>query len=299
MAPRPFVGSPAYYAAAALAARAALALAGAGAPLLWRPEVSTPFNGLLGVREGLRMLQLGLSPYAGGGCHAPPLVLALHAAAGAAAARVGGASAAALAAAAPNIAADAVAALALWRLGKVLYRGRDAAEHGALCAAAEERRKRRCVWLLVLYLLLLTTQHIHPCLHSPSRTHIPTHRNAGLLLSPAGLAAAYLWNPLALLATLAGATTPLENAAVMAALIGGAARNAPLAAAGVAAAAYVGLQPLLLAVSASGVALWYALAVYRRALAAQGGGRFLAMLLSTLPFFHKPVSSSSPPSSSS
>jgi hypothetical protein len=71
---------------------------------------------------------------------------------------------------------------------------------------------------------------------------------AGLLLSPAALAAAYLWNPLAILSCVAGATTPLENAATLLALLGGAARDAPLAAAGLAAAAYVGLHPLLLAV---------------------------------------------------
>jgi hypothetical protein len=70
----------------------------------------------------------------------------------------------------------------------------------------------------------------------------------GLLLSPAGLAAAYLWNPLAILSCVAGTTTPLENAAVLLALLGGALRNAPLAAAGLAAGAYIGLHPLLLAV---------------------------------------------------
>ncbi|GBF91289.1 phosphatidylinositol glycan anchor biosynthesis class U [Raphidocelis subcapitata] len=184
----PPIGAAGWYAATALAARGALALLGAGGPLLWRPEVSTPLNSLLGVREGLRLLRLGLSPYAGAAVHAPPLVLALHAAT----------AAAPLLYALPTIAADAAAALAIWRLAGLLCRGRSAAE-------------------------------------------------AGMLLSPAALAAAYLWNPLTIASCVAGATTPLENAAVAVALLGGAARNAPLAAAGVAAGAYVGLHPLLLA----------------------------------------------------
>lgn len=71
-----------------------------------------------------------------------------------------------------------------------------------------------------------------------------------MLLGPAALAAAYLWNPLGVMSSLAGTTTPLENLAVAATLLGGASRNAPLAAAGAAAGAYVGLHPLLLLVSA-------------------------------------------------
>ncbi|KAI8476908.1 MAG: GPI transamidase subunit PIG-U-domain-containing protein, partial [Monoraphidium minutum] len=185
----PRLGAAYYYAAAALAARASLALLRAGGPLLWRPEVTTPLNSLLGVREGLRLLQLGLSPYGGAACHAPPLVLALHSAT----------AQHPLLAALPNAAADALAALALWRLAARLCRGRSA-------------------------------------------------EAMGLLLGPAALAAAYLWNPLAMLSSIAGTTTPLENLAVMVSLLGGAARNAPLAAAGLAAGAYVGLHPLLLAV---------------------------------------------------
>lgn len=111
---------PIYYASAALAARVSLAALGIGQPLLWRPEVSTPLNSLLGVREGLRMLQLGLSPYQGASCHTPPLVLALHAAT----------AAHPILYVTPNLLADALAALALWRLATCLCRGRDAVASG-------------------------------------------------------------------------------------------------------------------------------------------------------------------------
>ncbi|KAF8069582.1 hypothetical protein HT031_001699 [Scenedesmus sp. PABB004] len=62
--------------AAAAALRLALAALGAGEALLWRPEVSTPANTALKAREGARLLQLGLPPYGGAACHAPPLWLA-------------------------------------------------------------------------------------------------------------------------------------------------------------------------------------------------------------------------------
>lgn len=116
---------PGYYASAALAARASLALLGAGAPLLWRPEVTTPLNSLLGIREGLRLLQLGLSPYAGAACHAPPLVLAVHAAT----------AAHPVLYVVPNLVADALGALALWRLAARLCGGCSITERGACVRA--------------------------------------------------------------------------------------------------------------------------------------------------------------------
>jgi hypothetical protein len=61
----------------AIAARIMLLLSGAGEALLWRPEVSTPANTLLKTREGIRLLQLGISPYEGESCHIPPLWLAV------------------------------------------------------------------------------------------------------------------------------------------------------------------------------------------------------------------------------
>lgn len=66
-------------AAAAVAVRLALMGLGLGSYLAWRPEVTTPANGALYLREGVRMLQLGVSPYRGSNCHAPPLLLALFA----------------------------------------------------------------------------------------------------------------------------------------------------------------------------------------------------------------------------
>jgi len=61
----------------ALAARLLLLGLQAGTGLVWRPEVSTPANSVLHVREGIRLLQLGVLPYGGATCHAAPLVLAL------------------------------------------------------------------------------------------------------------------------------------------------------------------------------------------------------------------------------
>jgi hypothetical protein len=61
----------------AIAARLLLLLSGAGEALLWRPEMSTPANTLLKTREGIRLLQLGISPYEGDSCHIPPLWLAV------------------------------------------------------------------------------------------------------------------------------------------------------------------------------------------------------------------------------
>jgi hypothetical protein len=139
---RPPIGAAGWYAATALAARGALALLGAGGPLLWRPEVSTPLNSLLGVREGLRLLRLGLSPYAGAMVHAPPLVLTLHAATAVGPALY----------VLPNVAADATAALAIWRLASLLCRGRSAEDAGArgpgwfsLARACRGRRRPPCL----------------------------------------------------------------------------------------------------------------------------------------------------------
>lgn len=63
----------------AVAVRLVLLLLGTGEWLLWRPEVSTPANTVLKAREGLWLLQYGLSPYHGGSCHTPPLWLAVSA----------------------------------------------------------------------------------------------------------------------------------------------------------------------------------------------------------------------------
>jgi hypothetical protein len=66
-----------YLASLAVLARVSLALGGVLDRLLWRPEVTTPANSLLQIREGYYLLQQGVSPYTGTSCHVPPLVLAL------------------------------------------------------------------------------------------------------------------------------------------------------------------------------------------------------------------------------
>lgn len=63
----------------AVGVRFVLVLSGGGEWLLWRPEVSTPANTALKTREGLWLLQYGLSPYSGASCHTPPLWLAIAA----------------------------------------------------------------------------------------------------------------------------------------------------------------------------------------------------------------------------
>jgi hypothetical protein len=63
----------------AIAFRVVLALLGSLDTLIWRPEVTTPANSLLQIREGVQLLQLSVSPYSGSGCHIPPLVLSLWA----------------------------------------------------------------------------------------------------------------------------------------------------------------------------------------------------------------------------
>jgi len=71
-------------------------------------------------------------------------------------------------------------------------------------------------------------------------------------MQPHQLAAFYLWNPFGVLACASGSSSPMENAAIMAALYGAAAGDAAVAAFGVAVGAYLALNPLLLLVSAGG-----------------------------------------------
>jgi hypothetical protein len=61
----------------AIAMRIMLLLLGAGDAMLWRPEVSTPANTMLKTREGIWLLQYGISPYRGDSCQIPPLWLAM------------------------------------------------------------------------------------------------------------------------------------------------------------------------------------------------------------------------------
>jgi hypothetical protein len=92
-----------YLASLAVLARVSLALSGVLDRLLWRPEVTTPANSLLQIREGYYLLQQGVSPYTGTSCHVPPLVLAL----------LGPLSQCKLLYVVPNILADVLAAAAL------------------------------------------------------------------------------------------------------------------------------------------------------------------------------------------
>lgn len=60
-----------------MAVRIVLLMLGVGDALLWCPEVSTPANTVLKAREGVWLLQMGISPYTGAACHLPPLWLAI------------------------------------------------------------------------------------------------------------------------------------------------------------------------------------------------------------------------------
>jgi hypothetical protein len=110
----------------AAAARLLLVRLGAGEGLLWQPEVTTPANTLLKTREGLRLLQLGVSPYAGAACHIPPLWLAVAAPW----------AAHPLLYVVPNIAADLVGAAALYVAAAALFGGCSGTrkQRGACCA---------------------------------------------------------------------------------------------------------------------------------------------------------------------
>lgn len=81
--------------------------------LAWRPEVTTPANSLLQLREGVRMLQLRTSPYRGASCHAPPLLLAIMAPFASQELLLG----------LPNILADCLGAVCVYRLAQRLQQG--------------------------------------------------------------------------------------------------------------------------------------------------------------------------------
>lgn len=100
-----------WHAAVAVGVRVLLVLWGAGEALVRQPEVTTPANTALGTREGLALLQLGVSPYAGDSCHVPPLWLAVSAPV----------ALHPVLCVLPNIIADAVAAAALYAAARALY----------------------------------------------------------------------------------------------------------------------------------------------------------------------------------
>lgn len=49
-------------------------------PMTWRPEIVTPVNNILQVREGLRLMQLRMSPYSSSNVHVPPPLFLLFSA---------------------------------------------------------------------------------------------------------------------------------------------------------------------------------------------------------------------------
>jgi hypothetical protein len=154
----------AWHAAVALAVRVLLVLWGAGEALVWQPEVTTPANTALGTREGLALLQLGVSPYAGDACHVPPLWLAVTAPV----------ALRPVLCVLPNIIADAVAAAALYAAARALYQ----TPRGGLAASAG-RGEGLCMSCAASPGCL----HRHQQLSPP----LPAHQPTLLLLAPVTL----------------------------------------------------------------------------------------------------------------
>lgn len=119
----------AWHAAVAVAVRLLLVVLGAGEALIWQPEVTTPANTALKTREGLALLQLGVSPYAGDSCHVPPLWLAVTAPV----------ALHPVLCVVPNIVADLAAAAALYSAASALYN-----RVGSKGAAARGKRQGQC-----------------------------------------------------------------------------------------------------------------------------------------------------------
>eukprot|EP00727_Mastigamoeba_balamuthi_P010738 m51a1_g6287 hypothetical protein (429) ;mRNA; r:243890-245865 len=113
-----------------VALRAALFHFGASAYLSERPELSTPLSRHSRLLEGLALRRAGLSPYATGAVHHPPLLLEAFGALGALAP-------------AALVAADVAVALMLRSSARMTWRDHDAAERAR--GVSEEERGRRVV----------------------------------------------------------------------------------------------------------------------------------------------------------
>ena len=114
---------------ASLLARFALASSGYADALASRVELATPADALARTREGWALATIGVSPYRGSQCHAPPLALL---ALGAASAADAGALAIA-----PFVLADGLAALALASIAAAFRRASGAeARHRHVAPAA-------------------------------------------------------------------------------------------------------------------------------------------------------------------
>lgn len=201
------------HAMAATLLRVVLALGPLASIFEHRIEVSTPITAVGRYREALQLDLLGLSPYAGGVFHGPPLLLAavqtidwiLKACFGYLALLAGMPPLGAGTALEPffrTVMASTADVLAAWALR----------------------------WLAM------------------SCTVSPNGKAATFVVPPDNVAALYLWNPLVVAAALAGSTGGLENAAVFVALAAASSGNAKLSAAALVAALYLGLHPILLAV---------------------------------------------------
>lgn len=199
---------------AAVALRVALVVVGLGRFLMLRVEASTPANSLLTVREGLALLRMGIPPYAGSACHVPPLLLWL----------LGPTAPHAHLYALPGIVCDVLAALLLRRVAAQLMQRRSSPAtppRGPAGATAT----------------VTTSAQPGP----PSRW-----------VTPDAIMALYLLNPFTVAACISGTTSPLEALAVIGAVWRAAARDAPGAAFGVAAAAYAGVHHIFLVVRLPG-----------------------------------------------
>jgi phosphatidylinositol glycan class U len=202
----------------AAAVRLLLALLGIGRYLIWKVEVSTPANTLLQVREGLRLKSLGVPPYSGSACHAPPLVLALLAATAQSPTLY----------VLPNILFDLLAGLLVARIAAALLRGKPEGAPGPPAPAPPAPP---------------------PAPAPPSLTPRAPPPPAGALVRPGQLAALYLWSPFTIASCVSGSLTSLENLAVMLAAYGAVSRRPPACMFGLALGAYLSLSPGLLLVS--------------------------------------------------
>jgi len=186
--------------------RFALAHAKWGPVLATRIEVSTPVTSILRVAEGLHLMKLGLSPYAGSALHAPPLLLLPleHFS-----------DIRRISTIIPFVLADTVCAILLYITAHIYVRHSEG-----------------------------TNVEAKPGVGRTDAAEAPREPSS----IPSICALTYLLNPYTIMACVGASWSSFEACAVLLALCGAASRNPPLAAFGVAAAAYLSLFPVLLAV---------------------------------------------------
>jgi hypothetical protein len=215
--------------AAGLLVRLVMIAAGADRSLWTRVEVSTPANGLLPAKEALSLLRLGVSPYRSSACHVPPLLLS--------AMRLLGQQHLAL-----QLAADLAAAWMLRDVARLASRPGGAMGPGEGGATRSGHAAGH-------------GNSLSPALLPPPLTCKPSSptslpfpgRGA---IQPDTVMGIYLLNPFGIASCIAGTRTPLENACVVGALLAALRGSAIGTSVALACAAYIGLHPLLLGVSA-------------------------------------------------